>query len=287
MKIIISPAKKMNICDDSIPWQDMPCFIESSKEILQTLRLKSYQELKQLWCCNEQIAGLNYDRVQHMDLKGRLSPALLSYEGLQYQYMHPAVFTQDQWDYVQNHLCILSGFYGVLKPLDGIVPYRLEMQAKLSVGKAENLYRYWGSRLYETLLKQEAGEMQRELSKKLQGKPQENLQGRAQEKPLEELQEKQISSHPVIINLASKEYSKAIEPYLEQNVQYITCIFGTLKNEGKLKVKATEAKMARGEMVRFLAERQAKAPEIMKEFTGQGFSFDKTRSDKQQWVFIK
>ncbi|MBD5464640.1 MAG: peroxide stress protein YaaA [Lachnospiraceae bacterium] len=260
MKIIISPAKKMNICDDSIPWKDMPCFLESSGEILQNLRSKSYPELKELWCCNEQIAKLNYDRVQHMDLKGRLSPALLSYEGLQYQYMYPAVFTKDQWDYVQKHLRILSGFYGILKPLDGIVPYRLEMQAKLSIAKAENLYRYWDSRLYEALFNQ---------------------------KEKESRQETQEQSRSVIINLASKEYSKAIEPYLEENIRYITCIFGTLTKEGKVKVKATEAKMARGEMVRFLAERHAKVPEVMKEFTGQGFSYDETRSCKNQWVFIK
>lgn len=263
MKIIISPAKKMNICDDSIPWRDMPCFLESSGEILQNLRSKSYLELKELWCCNEKIAKLNYDRVQHMDLKGRLSPALLSYEGLQYQYMYPAVFTKDQWDYVQKHLRILSGFYGILKPLDGIVPYRLEMQAKLSIDKAENLYQYWGSRLYEAILKQEDKEIQKDL------------------------QEKQAKSRPVIINLASKEYSKAIEPYLEENIRYITCIFGTLTEEGKVKVKATEAKMARGEMVRFLAEQHAKVPEVMKEFTGQGFSYDEVRSFKDQWVFIK
>lgn len=263
MKIIISPAKKMNICDDSIPWKDMPCFLESSGEILRNLRAKSYPELKELWCCNEQIAKLNYDRVQHMDLKGRLTPALLSYEGLQYQYMYPNVFTKDQWDYVQEHLCILSGFYGILKPLDGIVPYRLEMQAKLSIDKAETLYQYWGSRLYEALLKQEDKEIQKDL------------------------QEKQAKSRPVIINLASKEYSKAIEPYLEENIRYITCIFGTLTKEGKVKVKATEAKMARGEMVRFLAERHAKIPEVMKEFPGQGFSYDETRSCKDQWVFIK
>lgn len=275
----------MNICDDSMPWQDMPCFIESAVEILQTLCLKSYQELKQLWCCNEQIARLNYDRVQHMDLKGRLSPALLSYEGLQYQYMHPAVFTKDQWGYVQNHLRILSGFYGILKPLNGIVPYRLEMQAKLSVGKAENLYRYWGSRLYEVLLQQESREIQNGLQKQQQEEQQQKkLQ---QEKPQGKPHEKQPSPQPVIINLASKEYSKAIEPYLEEKVQYITCIFGTLTNEGKIKVKATEAKMARGEMVRFLAERQAELPEVIKEFTGQGLSYDETRSGKDQWVFIK
>ncbi|MBD5544178.1 MAG: peroxide stress protein YaaA [Lachnospiraceae bacterium] len=258
MKIIISPAKKMNICDDSIPWQDMLCYLESSGEILQMLRSKSYQELKELWHCNEQIAKLNYDRVQHMDLKRRLSPALLSYEGLQYQYMYPTVFTQDQWDYVQKHLRILSGFYGILKPLDGIVPYRLEMQAKLSIDKAENLYRYWGSRLYKALLNQK-----------------------------EQVSQQEKQEQPVIINLASKEYSKAIEPYLKENVKYITCVFGTLTKEGRVKVKATEAKMARGEMVRFLAEQHAKDPEVMKEFTGQGFTYEKARSCKDQWVFIK
>lgn len=265
----------MNICDDAVPWQDKPCFLPYAKEILQQLRLKSYEELKALWCCNAQLAKLNFERVQKMDLEEQLSPALLSYEGLQYQYMHPMVFTNNQWDYVQKHLRILSGFYGILKPLDGIVPYRLEMQAKLSMGSTENLYQYWGGSLYNALLKQETNQDKMN--------PHENAQNGKKQDEKERIRE----SKPVIINLASKEYSKAIEPYLTEGVRYITCIFGTLNPDGKVKVKATEAKMARGEMVYFLAEKNANTPEVMKEFKGQGFCYDETRSREDQWVFIK
>ena len=80
-----------------------------------------------------------------MKLKSQLTPAILSYEGIQYQYMAPSVFEENQYDYIQEHLRILSGFYGVLKPMDGVTPYRLEMQAKLSVQGKKNLYDFWGN----------------------------------------------------------------------------------------------------------------------------------------------
>ena len=84
-----------------------------------------------------------------MDLTKNLTPALLAYDGIQYTYMAPAVFEDGQFDYVQEHLRILSGFYGVVKPLDGAVPYRLEMQAKATVGGHKNLYDFWGDSLYK------------------------------------------------------------------------------------------------------------------------------------------
>ena len=131
MNIIISPAKKMNVREDELDWADLPCFLSKAEELKEYIRGLSRSEARALWQCNETIAGLNYGRFQAMDLTGRLTPALLSYEGIQYQYMAPGVFETRHWDYVQQHLRILSGFYGILRPLDGIVPYRLEMQAKV------------------------------------------------------------------------------------------------------------------------------------------------------------
>ena len=115
------------------------------------IRALSYEEAKDLWRCNDKIAALNYERFQKMNLLKALTPALIAYEGIQYQYMAPEVFTQKEWDYVQEHLRILSGFYGVLKPLDGVVPYRLEMQAKACAGRTGNLYEFWGDKLYREI----------------------------------------------------------------------------------------------------------------------------------------
>ena len=239
MNIIISPAKKMNVREDELDPANLPCFLSKAETLKEYIRSLSLEQARTLWACNEAIAGLNYERFQTMDLTGRLSPALLSYEGIQYQYMAPGVFETRHWDYVQKHLRILSGFYGILRPLDGIVPYRLEMQAKVKLpperaGQEEitSLYGYWGDLLYRELVREDK----------------------------------------VVVNLASKEYSKAIEPFLTPDITYLTCVFGVLETdkEGrpKVKVKATEAKMARGEMVRFMAEHQVESPEELKGFDG-------------------
>lgn len=141
MKIIISPAKKMVRQCDLLDIQGLPVFLERAEELLRKLRALSYEEAKKLWQCSDALAGLNYERLLSMDLLGQLTPAVLSYEGIQYQYMAPAVMEEGQLSYLQEHLRILSGFYGILKPMDGVTPYRLEMQAKLGEG---GLYSYWG-----------------------------------------------------------------------------------------------------------------------------------------------
>lgn len=246
MKIIISPAKKMNIDIETMEVQDLPVFLEKSEEIMGWIRERSYEELKKLWACNDKIAEQNFVRFQEMDLRKNLTPALISYEGIQYQYMAPSVFSQKEWDYVQEHLRILSGFYGVLKPLDGVTPYRLEMQAKASVAGTKNLYDYWGADLYENM-KDESG---------------------------------------VIINLASKEYSKIIEKYRKQEDQFITVIFGEWDKD-KVIQKGTQAKMARGEMVRFMAEKSIENPQDMKQFDRLGYVFQETLSNDQEYVFVK
>lgn len=246
MKIIISPAKKMKVNTDTLEVRALPVYLHEAEYLRQYLSELSYEELKRLWKCNDQIAQMNYERVQTMNLRMKLTPALLSYEGIQYQYMAPAVLEDGQWEYVQEHVCILSGFYGVVHPLDGVTPYRLEMQTKVNLPNVKNLYEYWGEKIY------------REVSKDTE----------------------------VIVNLASKEYSKCVEKYLTSEVRYITCVFGEYKGD-KVIEKGTYAKMARGEMVRFLAERKAERPEEMKSFCRLGYRYSEKESTKDRYVFLK
>lgn len=246
MRIIISPAKKMNVNTDSIPWQELPVFVEQTEKLCGKLQSMSYEELKKLWKCNDQIAEQNVDRLRDMDLRKNLTPAILAYEGIQYQYMAPGVFTSEALDYVQEHLRILSGFYGIIKPLDGVVPYRLEMQAKLKMENSKDLYAYWGDRLAEHL----------------------------------------FAETNCIVNLASKEYSLCISKYLPEHVRMVTCIFGEEKN-GKIIEKGTMCKMARGEMVRYMAEHQMKQVEEIKAFDRLDYHYSEERSDENTYVFIK
>lgn len=246
MKIIISPAKKMNVDSDTLMFHNLPIFLEKTKEIKKWLLEREFEELKELWGCNEKIAKQNFDRLREFDLEKNLTPAILSYEGIQYQYMAPAVFEEKMLHYIEEHLRILSGFYGMLRPMDGVVPYRLEMQAKARMGEVSNLYDYWGRQLYEAV-KDESG---------------------------------------VYINLASKEYSKCIEKYLEKDDIFITCIFGEEVN-GKVVQKGTYAKMARGEMVRFMAEKQIENPEDMKSFRRLDFVFSEKFSKETEYVFLR
>ena len=246
MRIIISPAKKMKVDTDTLSAMGTPVFLETVERIMTWMKRLSYEEAKELWGCNDKIAGQNYRRFQEMDLYGNLTPAILSYEGIQYQYMAPAVFEEGMLAYVQEHLRILSGFYGVLKPMDGVTPYRLEMQAKAGTGGKKDLYEYWGRRLYDEVTKEDH----------------------------------------VIVNLASKEYSQCIERYLADGDTYINCIFGELAQD-KVVQKGTYAKMARGEMVRFLAEHKAQQPEVMKEFDRLGYVYCEEFSSGTEYVFLR
>lgn len=247
MKIIISPAKKMNVNTDLFDCPSVPVFLEKTKVLMNYLKGLSYEEAKKLWACNDKIAAQNFDRYSNMDLEKQLTPAVISYEGIQYQYMSPAVLSEAGLSYIQDHLRILSGFYGILKPFDGVTPYRLEMQAKASVDGCKDLYEYWGSLLYEQLT---------------------------------------ADGDHRILNLASKEYSKSIEKYLKPEDEYITCIFGE-KIDGKIVQKGTLAKMARGEMVRYLAEKNIHSFDGVKNFTGLGYNFSEEVSSNTEFIFLK
>ena len=246
MRIIISPAKKMNVDTDSLPVRDLPAFLEQTEELYRELQSKSPEELQKLWKCNDQIAALNVERLRQMDLRRNLTPAVLAYEGIQYQYMAPNVFTSKEYDYIQEHLRILSGFYGVLRPFDGVTPYRLEMQAKLKICEKKDLYSYWKNMIAEHI----------------------------------------FGETDCILNLASKEYSICVSKYLRPEIRFITCVFGEEK-DGKIIEKGTMCKMARGEMVRYMAEHQITKPEDIRSFDRLDYAFDPERSDESTYVFVK
>ncbi len=246
MKIIISPAKKMRVDNDSFVPLSKPVFLDRTIKIKEELSKIELPALQKLWECNDEIAELNFKRLQVMNLERNLTPAVFAYDGLQYQHIAPNVLDEAALDYLQKHLRILSGFYGILCAFDGVVPYRLEMQARLACDGYKNLYAFWNRLLYDELIKDD-GE---------------------------------------VLNLASKEYSKTVEPFVSENVRFVTCVFGTYVN-GKLKVKATEAKMARGEMVRLCAENNMQSVDEIKAYNVRGYVYNEELSTETEFVFVK
>lgn len=230
---------------DSIEVTGVPGFINDAIILMHEMKSLSLSEGKALWKCNDKLAELNYKRYKDMALMHRLTPAVIAYEGLQYQHMAPKVLTTKALSYLSDHLRILSGFYGVFKPFDGVTPYRLEMQAKLSVNDCKDLYDFWGDRLYHSL----------------------------------------VDDDRIILNLASKEYSQCIEKYITPKDRFITIEFGELV-EGKVKQKGTISKMARGDMVRFMAENNISDLNGLKDFQELGFAYCKELSSNSKYVFI-
>ncbi|MBR2561941.1 MAG: peroxide stress protein YaaA [Eubacterium sp.] len=246
MKIIISPAKKMKVNTDAPGSLTEPVFLDRAQVLLGWLKSLSYAEAKSVWECSDRIAEESYAGIRNISLHRGRTPAVLAYDGIQYTYMAPAVFEESHLAYIQEHLRILSGFYGALKPLDGVVPYRLEMKAKVRVSGCSNLYDFWGRRLYEEV-RDESG---------------------------------------IIINLASKEYARCIEKYLQEDDRFITCIFGEM-DKGRVMQKGVYAKIARGEMVRFMAENKVTDPEELKRFQTEGYSYKEGLSSEDTYVFLK
>ena len=134
MRIIIAPAKKMIVGTDSFAADSLPQSLEQTKRLKAVLQAMSH---------NGSIAKLNVERLKHMDLRHNLTPAVLSYEGIQHRYIAPGVMEASHLDYLRKHLRILSGFYGLLRPFDSVTPYRLEMQDKLTVDNCRDLCQFW------------------------------------------------------------------------------------------------------------------------------------------------
>lgn len=289
LKIIISPAKKMRILEDYSCRLSAPVFQEKAGQLHTALRNLSFEELKKLWKCSEKLAVQNYERL-HAWVPGRhLTPALLAYEGIQYQYMAPHIFSESQWTYAEEHLRILSGFYGILRPTDGVIPYRLEMQAKLApvreaFGSVNSLYEYWGDSIYRHL----AAEMPADIDALQSTGPAaktpadaDALQsaGPAAKTPAD-------ADTLQIVNLASDEYSKSVLPFIAPSVTWVSCIFGELA-DGRVKVKGTLAKMARGEMIRWMAENQIQDVRGLRDFRQLNYRFHEELSSDRAYVFLK
>lgn len=237
MKILLSPAKKMRICDDHPFALSAPLFMEEHDSLMEHLLSLPPADLQKVWKVSDALFEKNLQALQAWKQKtAPATPALLSYDGIAFQTMAPSVFDEAQWDYVNAHLRILSAAYGLLRPLDAICGYRLEMQQKIPF----SLYEFWGCR------------------------------------PAEALED------DVIVNLASKEYSRLISAWKPViDVRFFE------EEQGKRREKGVYAKMARGAMVRWMAANRIENPEGMKAFDELGYTFDPEASGPFEYVFVR
>lgn len=225
----------MKMSDDCFGNMTSPIFLDQAKELVSHLQALDYESLKKTMKISDKIAKETFDNYQSFDFEKNMTPALFAYSGIQYQYMAPGVLDDDSFQFLQDHLRILSGLYGIVKPFDGIVSYRLEMQTKLSI----SLYSYWKDTLANQL-----------------------------EEP--------------ILNLASEEYAKCIRKY-KPLIDVRFCV----EENGKLKEKGVYAKMARGAMVRYIAENKIDSIEKIKAFQEQNYSYSAEHSTDSLYVFIQ
>lgn len=246
MIAILSPAKNMRAI--SLPYEislTEPQFPQKTQQILRELKQYQPWQLEEKMKINSQIALSAFFYFQDFSWDSLRYPALLSYYGLAYQNLDAHNFSMVDLQFAQDHLRILSAFYGVLRPLDRIAPYRLEMQCKIKVG-GKSLYRFWADDWYRTLF--------------CTGEP--------------------------VINLASAEYFKAITPFLQERDRFITCEF-LVQRHGKWKMLPTFAKMARGQMAKFLIQQRLNEPEELKKFCWDGYEYEKTYSSNSKYIFVK
>ena len=244
MRVILSPAKTMRIEETILP-EGTPVFLEQAVYLSDLLKKMTPAERRTVWNCSERLAAENEERLAAMNLYGAGSPAVFSYSGLAYSHLAPESLTDDELAYLQSRLRILSGLYGILKPLDGIVPYRLELGAKFRTDAFKDLYAFWGSG------------------------------------PADEL----FAGADTVIDLASDEYSRLITPWISGRRCMIHIIFAERKN-GKLITKGTFAKMARGDMMRWMAEQAICDPQEIKSFE-RGYRFSQQDSDETHYCFLK
>jgi len=263
MITIISPAKNMKVDREGTRPVTLPFFMEEAKEIHQELKNMMPSDLQILMKINDKLADDSFDRIQHMKFDMEGTSAIETYDGIQYKYMNPQTFSKEAKEFAQNHVRVLSGLYGVVRPYDSIYEYRLEMLTKMAVassmdGKtAKNLYEFWGRKIHDQLID--------EMEGVYQGQQDENR---------------------VILNLASDEYGKTVKKYVKSPYCMITCHF-KVYSKGQYKVQATAAKMARGSMVRYICENGIDDPEQVKGFDWDGYRFEESLSGPTDYVFLR
>lgn len=244
MITIISPAKNMKVVKRDNVSLSRTVFQDKTKQIIE--KLKKYQpyELETLMKVNEKLAVQAFLDIQNFDLNKEGTMAILAYDGLVFKNIGAEKFSTEELKYVNNHLRILSACYGCVRPLDEILPYRLEMQCKLKLND-KSLYQFWGELLYKEVYKE----------------------------------------NQIVLNLASEEYAKIIRKYAKQD-QFIDVEFLTY-HKGKLRTITTSAKMARGQMVKFIVENRIDQPEEIKGFDWNDYEFEESMSNEKKYVFIQ
>lgn len=263
LQVIISPAKQMRAAQDAFEVLSIPPFAHEMARLHRALldieRNGGSGGLQALWNVSDKLLTTCLDTLHEFmpvlsdadladpDIARRISPVVMSYHGIQYQSMAPEVMDAAQLDWLQNHLWILSGLYGCVRPFHGVSPYRLEMGAKLSVDGARDLYAFWGNRLAQAIAP--------------------------------------AGSDTTIVNLASVEYAKAVLPHLAGDATTVTCLFGEGVRNGKPVQRSTASKKARGSMVRWMAENKVEDAAGLTEFN-LGYRYVPELSSPDSLAFI-
>lgn len=244
MKIFISPAKKIN--EEKILYDNTKSskfyFQKEVDYLINELKEYSVSEIKKLMNLSDNLSHLNFDRFQNWNLKSdKVCPSIYMFQGDVYKGLKATSFNNGQLDFAQQNLRIISGLYGLLKPLDLIYPYRLEMGTKMITNKGKNLYEFWGNKLRDFLTDE-------------------------------------ISNDEIIINLASNEYSKSLNLKTISN-KVITPVFKDFKN-GRLKVISFFAKRARGEMANFIIINKITNCNDLKLFNYEGYKYSESSNNE-------
>jgi len=255
MLYLLSPAKSLDyetpVPEALQPLISQPQFTPQSSELIQLLKTQTPTEIAALMDLSEALAELNVARYRAWKPRftpNNSKPAVLAFNGDVYEGLQANSLSPEQLQWAQRHVAILSGLYGILRPLDLMQPYRLEMGTRLGNPRGSNLYKFWGDRLAEHLNARAAAE--------------------------------QV---PVIVNLASQEYFKAADrPCLQPRV--IECVFEDWKN-GQYKIISFFAKRARGLMARFAITEGVDRPEGLREFKLDGYGFEPTLSTPERLLF--
>jgi len=254
MLITLSPSKGQDFETPALSkTYSKPQALKDSELLIKELRKIRQQDIQQLMSVSENIARLNTDRYK--SFKTPFTPknakqAIFAFKGDVYSGIDIEEYSDADLEYAQNHLRILSGLYGCLRPLDLIQPYRLEMKTKLHNVRGENLYQFWGDRITDKL---------------------------------NNVLEKQ--KQPVLVNLASNEYFKSVKPK-QLKGRLLNINFKETK-DGKTRVVAIFAKRARGMMTDFILRNRIEKPEDIKKFKQGGYRFHKELSDDKQWTFVR
>lgn len=254
MLIIISPSKTLDFGSLSTikPGND-PELISQSKKLASQLRKMGPRDLAELMDISPKLAELNalrYSEWHYPYPAGKARPALSAFKGDVYEGLKAWELNDDQLEFAGKHLRILSGLYGLLKPNDLMLAYRLEMGTSLEGKGFKNLYQFWGDKITKAV-KQAIKE----------------------------------SGNTILVNLASEEYSKAVD-FKATKARIVTPVFNEFKN-GKFKFISYNGKRARGLMTRFVIDKQITNPEELKLFDYEGYSYMDEMSDKDNWVFVK